>query len=116
MRTEYSSDTDVERGLAKCCIAKVCAALLKNLRGCFDFAILCHAQPMVSIFHPALAADMLPELQVAEGDIARVLEIRLCAGKYREVACAGMCAAVVVGAGASELEQPKLFLELVNAL
>ena len=115
----------------------MCAALLKNLRGCFDFAILCHAQPMVSvtdallemlvaclqdpqraaasagakpntwcsrcfqtvvrllscrasshlsptdkhcrqIFHPALAADMLPELQVPSSMLsARDLAVRL---------------------------------------
>ena len=34
--------------------SKVCAALLKNLHGCFDFAILCLPQPMESVIDELL--------------------------------------------------------------
>eukprot|EP00931_Biecheleriopsis_adriatica_P056419 TRINITY_DN33425_c0_g2_i1.p1 TRINITY_DN33425_c0_g2~~TRINITY_DN33425_c0_g2_i1.p1 ORF type:complete len:1879 (-),score=400.44 TRINITY_DN33425_c0_g2_i1:16-5652(-) len=44
----------------------VCAALLKNIRGCFDFAILIRSVHLLQqVFKcPALAAAMIPELQV----------------------------------------------------
>lgn len=44
----------------------VCAVLLKNLRGCFDFAILIRSIHLLQRLFgcPALAAPLMPELQV----------------------------------------------------
>lgn len=117
----------------------VCAALLKNLRGCFDFAILIRSvQLLQQIFHPALAADMLPELQVFLHlmldltNAERSLWQRATSLEFLRSVCEDPMTIAVLyssehasqaasspsnaGAGASELEQPKLFLELVNAL
>eukprot|EP00439_Symbiodinium_sp_Y106_P072212 s3379_g13.t1 len=141
--------------------SKVCAALLKNLRGCFDFAILIRSVQLlqqepdkIHIFHPALATDMLPELQVFLHlmldltNAERSLWQRATSLEFLRSVCEArphkqsrpsaapswqdpMTIAVLyssehasqaasspsnAGAGASELEQPKLFLELVNAL
>ncbi|CAE7371604.1 unnamed protein product [Symbiodinium natans] len=115
----------------------VCAALLKNLRGCFDFAILIRSvQLLQQIFRPALAADMLAELQVFLHlmldltNAERSLWQRATSLEFLRSVCEDpMTIAVLYSSeeaspvgrsplneGSEKEEAPRLFLELVNAL
>eukprot|EP00929_Paragymnodinium_shiwhaense_P096517 TRINITY_DN58120_c0_g2_i1.p1 TRINITY_DN58120_c0_g2~~TRINITY_DN58120_c0_g2_i1.p1 ORF type:complete len:1962 (-),score=374.00 TRINITY_DN58120_c0_g2_i1:115-6000(-) len=106
----------------------ICAVLLKNLRGCFDFAILIRSIHLLQqiLKLPALAALLMPELQVF---LHLMLDLttaersawqRATALEFLKTICDDpACLAVLYEHGAaSEGAEPgsKTFVDLVNSL
>lgn len=102
----------------------VCATLLKNLRGCFDFAILIRSVHLLQqMFKPAIASAMLPEMQVF---LHLMLDLttaerspwqRATSLEFLRSICEDPAVLVVLyEQSQSPKPDAKLFLELVNSL